>query len=295
MWRVVIRPWLLRPPVFGFGDTRDFSGVVRVTSTKSATLEPRRPGVVGLYLRIPMTCVRPYSSGLSEQVDAVAVGHGHDGALRVRAAARPVARPTLLANTVDRVDARDLYLEYLLDRDLDLGLVRRRIDEERVLVLVEECVALLADDRREQDVVVVANLEGGAHLPASSSVALAAFLVLGSALSALGSDAFSAFAGFSAFSALAGFSAFAGFSSATASTAATASASVEVATALADLPPCWPATNASSALVVKTTDSLTMTSYTLSWSTAIAWTPARLRRLSQATSSSRCRTTIAER
>src|SRR5664280_3332672 len=99
----MIRPWLLRPPVFGFGDTRDFSGVVRVTSTKSATLEPRRPGVVGLYLRIPMTCVRPYSSGLSEQVDAVAVGHGHDGALRVRAAPRPVARPTLLANTINRV------------------------------------------------------------------------------------------------------------------------------------------------------------------------------------------------
>src|SRR5664280_3420887 len=293
----MIRPWLLRPPVFGFGDTRDFSGVVRVTSTKSATLEPRRPGVVGLYLRIPMTCVRPYSSGLSEQVDAVAVCHGHDGALRVRAAPRPVARPTLLANTVDRVDARDSDLEHFLDRDLDLGLVRRRIDEERVLVLVEECVALLADDRRKQDVVVVANLEGVAHLSASSSVALAAFLVFGSALtfSALGSAAFSAFAGFSTLSALAGFSAFAGFSSATASTAATASASVEVATALADLPPCWPATNASSALVVKTTDSLTMTSYTLSWSTAIAWTPARLRRLSQATSSSRCRTTIAER
>src|SRR5664280_3767566 len=237
----MIRPWLLRPPVFGFGDTRDFSGVVRVTSTKSATLEPRRPGVVGLYLRIPMTCVRPYSSGLSEQVDAVAVCHGHDGALRVRAAPRPVARPTLLANTVDRVDARDSDLEHLLDRDLDLGLVRRRIDEERVLVLVEECVALLADDRREQHVVVVANLEGVAHLSASSSVALAAFLALleaaplvfGSAFSALGSEAFSAFAGFSAFSA------FARFSSATASPAATASASVDVATALADLPPCW--------------------------------------------------------
>src|SRR5450759_462106 len=232
-----------------------------------------------------MTGVRPYSSGLSEQVDAVAVGHGHDGALRVRAAARPVARPTLLANTVDRVDARDRDLEHLLDRDLDLGLVRRRIDEERVLVLVEECVALLADDRRTQDVVVVANLEGVAHLPASSSVALAAFLALLEAAPLVFGSAWTLG---SAFSALAGFSAFAGFSSATASTAATASASVEVATALADLPPCWPATNASRALVVKTTDSLTITSYTLSWSTAIAWTPARLRRLSQATSSSRC-------
>jgi ribosomal protein L2 len=35
----------------------DFSGVVRVTSTKSATDEPRRPGVVGLYLRIAMISI----------------------------------------------------------------------------------------------------------------------------------------------------------------------------------------------------------------------------------------------
>src|SRR6476469_5707912 len=53
--RVVIRPWLLRPPFLGSGRTSDFSGVVRVISTKSATDEPRRPGVVGLYLRIAMS------------------------------------------------------------------------------------------------------------------------------------------------------------------------------------------------------------------------------------------------
>src|SRR3954471_1152988 len=47
-----MRPWLLRPPFLGSGRTRDFSGVVRVISAKSATDEPRRPGVVGLYLRI---------------------------------------------------------------------------------------------------------------------------------------------------------------------------------------------------------------------------------------------------
>ena len=54
MCRVVIRPLLLRPPVLGLGTTSDFSGVDRVTSAKSATEEPRRPGVVGLYLRIAM-------------------------------------------------------------------------------------------------------------------------------------------------------------------------------------------------------------------------------------------------
>src|SRR6476620_10245411 len=54
LWRVVILPVLLRPPFLGSGRTNDFSGVDRVISIKSATLEPRRPGVVGLYLRIPI-------------------------------------------------------------------------------------------------------------------------------------------------------------------------------------------------------------------------------------------------
>src|SRR3954452_4491319 len=56
--RVVIRPWLLRPPFLGSGRVSDFSGVVRVISTKPATEEPRRPGGVGLYLgiAISVTC-----------------------------------------------------------------------------------------------------------------------------------------------------------------------------------------------------------------------------------------------
>ena len=50
-----MRPALLRPPLLCSGRTSDFSGSERVTSTKSATLEPRRAGVVGLYLRMPMS------------------------------------------------------------------------------------------------------------------------------------------------------------------------------------------------------------------------------------------------
>src|SRR5690606_18227953 len=60
-----MRPWLLRPPFLGSGSTSDFSGVVRVISAKSATLEPRRPGVVGLYLRIAMS-VASYQLGLEK-------------------------------------------------------------------------------------------------------------------------------------------------------------------------------------------------------------------------------------
>ena len=35
---------VVRPPFWAAGATSDFSGVVRVISTKSATDEPRRPG-----------------------------------------------------------------------------------------------------------------------------------------------------------------------------------------------------------------------------------------------------------
>ena len=48
MWRVVMRPWLLRPPVLESGRSSDFSGVERVISVNSETEAPRRPGVVGL-------------------------------------------------------------------------------------------------------------------------------------------------------------------------------------------------------------------------------------------------------
>src|SRR6187431_728436 len=92
--RVVIRPWLLRPPFLGSGRVSDFSGVVRVISTKSATEEPRRPGVVGLYFLIAIRkpvlhCVerlrgglRPHSGASSrdrppEDVDAVPLSEAH--------------------------------------------------------------------------------------------------------------------------------------------------------------------------------------------------------------------------
>src|SRR5699024_2620640 len=88
LWRVVIRPWPLRPPGLLSGRTSDFWGFERVLSVKSATLEPRRPGVVGLCLRIAMRFSRPYlvppSGGQTRDLDGLAVGReGHDGALGV--------------------------------------------------------------------------------------------------------------------------------------------------------------------------------------------------------------------
>src|SRR6185369_8036029 len=83
-WRVVTRPWALRPPLLVSGRSRDFSGVDRVTSAKSATLAPRRPAVVGLYLRI---AIGPYPSAhrSAEGVDPVTVGELDHRALRALA------------------------------------------------------------------------------------------------------------------------------------------------------------------------------------------------------------------
>src|SRR5512139_867937 len=196
--RVVMRPWLLRPPFFGSGRTSDFSGVVLVTSTKSATDEPRRPGVVGLYLRIAMSSqsstLARSADRTSEDVDALPLGEADDRALGVGPLAHTEARATRLALTVEGVDGGDLDVEHLLDRDLDLGLVGIGVHQEGVLVRVEQAVALLADDRSDQHVAVV--LVEGAHA----------------------SDA---------------------------SAPLSAPASVDVATALTDLPAWGPATNAS--------------------------------------------------
>src|SRR5690606_25855188 len=170
-----MRPLLLRPPVLLSGRTSDFSGVDRVTSTKSAPLEPRRPGVVGLLLRIAMWVSlrlsaprRSAASGdrPSEDVDG-SVGQGHDGALGVLALAHPEARATRLALTVDRVHRGDLDVEDLLDGDLDLGLVGVGGHDEGVLALVHQPVALLGDDRGQHDVAGI--LVQRAHLAASSS------------------------------------------------------------------------------------------------------------------------------
>src|SRR3954447_12831043 len=149
--RVVMRPWTLRPPFLGSGASRDFSGVDRVISAKSATLEPRRPGVVGLYLRIAMI-YNPLADRAAEGLDAVTVSQLHQGALGRFTLTEARLGALALARAVDGVHRQHADIEDLLDRDLDLGLVGVRVDQERVPVLVELAVALLGDHGGEDDV-----------------------------------------------------------------------------------------------------------------------------------------------
>src|SRR5689334_14293131 len=164
LWRVVMRPYTLRPAFFGSGRSSDFSGSLRVISAKSETLAPRRPGVVGLYLRMAIVGSRlsfPSASAAAEQRDLVAGADGHDRPLGVVAPAVPGAGALALALPVEGVHGDDLHLrERLLDRVLDLELAGRRLHDERVLVLLEERVALLGDHRLEQDVMPVVQLAG---------------------------------------------------------------------------------------------------------------------------------------
>src|SRR6266542_238061 len=244
--RVVMRPALLRPPLLCRGRTSDFSGSSRVTSTKSAWLAPRRPGVVGLYLRIAMSA----RTNLAEYVDPVAFTKRDDRALDRLARAVTESGPLPFAWPVERVHVGDLDVEHLLDGDLDLRLVRQRVDVERVLVLVQQAVALLRDDRSEQHIAGIVEHQ----LCSSSDVSSAAFLAgafLAGAFSAAASSTGSA-AGSSATSAT------------SASTSTAASGSALVAAPFADLPVAGPPRKDSSADCVNTTSSLISTSYVFS-------------------------------
>src|SRR6476661_4155507 len=52
MWRAVLRPCTLRPPLRLRGARSDFSGVDLVTSEKSGDVWKRRPALVGLRERM---------------------------------------------------------------------------------------------------------------------------------------------------------------------------------------------------------------------------------------------------
>src|SRR6195952_6153931 len=97
-----------------------------------------------------------FASGAGEDLDRLAVrGQRDDRALGGFALAEAGPGALALALPVDRVHRGHLHVEDLLDGDLDLGLVRIRVHQERVLALLEKAVALLRDHRREDDVTRV--------------------------------------------------------------------------------------------------------------------------------------------
>src|SRR5699024_3597263 len=94
----------------------------------------------------------------TEDVDR-SVLEGDDGTLGVLALPPTGAGAAALALTVQGVDLGDLHIEDRFNGLLDLGLVRVLIDEEGVLPLVHQAVRLLRDDRRDDDVARVLEVE----------------------------------------------------------------------------------------------------------------------------------------
>src|SRR5215208_7159169 len=154
-WRDVLRPLTLRPPDFLRPSTSVFSGVDFVISAKSEYVTKRRPGLVGLGLRIGIGLALLEALEALEDRDGVALAHLHDRLLPRPGLAGRVAAPLGLGLDGCRAHVDDLHVEQRLDRLADLGLVRVVVDAERVLAGRGEHVALLAHDRADDDLGVV--------------------------------------------------------------------------------------------------------------------------------------------
>src|SRR5690349_12415869 len=141
MWRVVMRPLLLRPPVFGLASTRRFSGFFFVISSKSGRSLKRFVGVSGLKDLSPMAWL------WLREFDLLTRRQGDDGLLPVTGAPgvlRPAAAE--FAADVDGVHTDHLLLEELLDGLSDLHLVGGQLYAEYVLIsLLGEDAGLLGE------------------------------------------------------------------------------------------------------------------------------------------------------
>src|SRR2546425_8078761 len=93
----------------------------------------------------------PLNLGPLEERDRVALAQLHVGLLPAGTRAAERAAALRLRLHLDDVDAHDLHIEELLDGLADLRLVRVLVDAERIAALARAVVALLRDDRREQD------------------------------------------------------------------------------------------------------------------------------------------------
>src|SRR5574338_325425 len=131
MWRVVMRPWLLRPPVLPCFSTRAACGAPLCRSGVITRTALRRPGEVGLNFINGIGL----SSGLGRRdVDRLAIGQGHVRLAPVAAATGTVAERAALALHVHDVHRLHADVEQLLDRRLDVGLAGFARNLEGVLV-----------------------------------------------------------------------------------------------------------------------------------------------------------------
>src|SRR3954471_24039130 len=150
-WRDVLRPCAFRPPDFVRPSTSVFSGSSLVISEKSGYETKRRPALVGLGLRIGMRLALLEAGEALEDRDRVALAHLDDGLLPLARAAGGPAAALGLGLHRHRAHVHHVDAEELLDGLADLRLVCLVVDPERVLVRGRQDVALLRDDRADDD------------------------------------------------------------------------------------------------------------------------------------------------
>src|SRR5262245_58754109 len=161
-----MRPLLFRPPLLVSLVVSERSGFAFVTSSKSEVVTNRRPGEVGLYLRMPM-------SDALEELDAVAGLQLDDRLLPARPAAAAGTAALRLALDGQDPDVGHRHVEELLDGPADRDLVRVGEHAERVLVVrLGQPERLLRDHRPHHHVAHVVALDAhDGSSPASPSAA----------------------------------------------------------------------------------------------------------------------------
>src|SRR5450755_811743 len=144
---------------------RAHQGLLRLTTRDLGEVGAARPSSAGgrrLVLAdshvLKLLCIARLADRTAEDVDPLASGEADDGALGVRPLAPAELRPAALAWPVERVHAGHPDVEDGLNGLPDLRLVRAGRDDEGVLAVVGQPVALLGDDRPDQDVPGVGGL-----------------------------------------------------------------------------------------------------------------------------------------
>src|SRR5258706_10228487 len=143
---MVIRPWLLRPPVFFKVVTKDFSGLDSVMSSNPGESLWRVPGVTGLSFFNAMTGIYRVNRiigtiilNVTIKINYFALGQRNDGFLVIRFPAGQYAglcvTRFVLAHHSDGIDAPHIHTVLFFDGLLDLHFVGPCVDNKSILAL----------------------------------------------------------------------------------------------------------------------------------------------------------------
>src|SRR5262245_11839793 len=122
MWRVVIRPKLLRPPVLALPSVSILTGAPLYSPLRSTSTRWRRPGLVGRLVLSAILVTWLATLQARRHVDGMTLLEGHDGALGVALARNDAPERLELTLAHLGVHGSDLDAEQLLDGRLDLRL-----------------------------------------------------------------------------------------------------------------------------------------------------------------------------